>query len=70
VILNPVASVVRKLASGNAMSFEKCRNNGGKIKTVRGPNTEFNLDKDHTIKICIDESGRTHRGHKRKVKPL
>ena len=34
-------------------SFERCRKNGGRIRTVSGPNKSMGLSKNEYIHICI-----------------
>jgi len=33
--------------------FERCRNNGGKIRTVTGPNKQYGLETNQYRPICI-----------------
>jgi len=42
-------------------SFERCRENGGKIRTLSGPNKLYNLGKNQYCHICILK-GKVYRG--------
>lgn len=35
------------------LAFENCRRNGGKLRTVSGPNKQFGLKEGQYIHICI-----------------
>lgn len=41
--------------------FEKCRANGGKIRTITGENKLFGLKKNQYMHVCI-LSGKVYRG--------
>lgn len=45
-------------------AFERCVDNGGKVRTVTGPNEEHGLEEGEYVYYCIDEDGKTHRGEK------
>lgn len=46
--------------------FEKCRREGGKIRTINGPSDVFDLDEDENRVVCIDDDGDFHWGEKSK----
>jgi len=41
--------------------FDRCRDNGGKIRTISGPNKHFNVGKGKYLHVCI-LNGNIHRG--------
>lgn len=45
--------------------FEACVKNGGKVRTVSGPDKEHGLGKGEYVKYCV-LNGKTHRGHVKK----
>lgn len=47
--------------------FDKCVKNGGKVRTVTGPNKEHGLKKDEYVRYCV-LNGKSHRGETKKVK--
>ena len=47
-------------------AFEKCRKNGGKIRTISGPRKEKpKLGKDEYVHVCIKD-GKQHMGYVKK----
>ncbi|MFH1739709.1 MAG: hypothetical protein ABIH23_11925 [bacterium] len=42
--------------------FDTCQANGGKIRTVSGPNDDMGLAAGQYCHICIDSKGKVHRG--------
>jgi hypothetical protein len=48
-------------------AFDKCRENGGKIRTVSGPNKDHGLKKNEYVHVCI-LNGETYRGYVKKKK--
>ncbi|MCE5336812.1 MAG: hypothetical protein LLG06_19720 [Desulfobacteraceae bacterium] len=42
--------------------FETCRSEGGKIRTVNGPNDDMGLQAGQYCHVCIDKRGAVHRG--------
>ena len=47
-------------------AFDKCRRNGGKIRTISGPRKEQpKLEKDEYVHICI-LNGKQHMGYVKK----
>jgi len=42
-------------------AFEKCRRNGGKIRTVSGPNKEHGLKENQYVHYCVIQ-GESFRG--------
>lgn len=48
--------------------FTNCVKNGGRVRTVTGPNKQIGLKKGQYCHVCFDKKG-AHRGHtKTKVK--
>lgn len=43
-------------------AFERCRAGGGRIRTISGPNKQFNLSAGQYAHVCFDSRG-AHRGH-------
>jgi hypothetical protein len=43
-------------------AFEQCVENGGKVRTVSGPNKEHGLGSGEYVKYCTI-GGKSHRGH-------
>ena len=41
--------------------FDDCRKNGGKIRTVTGPNKQMGLKANEYVHICVLK-GKVHRG--------
>lgn len=50
-------------------AFEQCRKNGGRIRTISGPNKQWNLKQGEFVHVCFDGKG-AHRGHTKKRKKL
>lgn len=48
-------------------AFERCVANGGRVRTVSGPNKEHGLSADEHVKYCT-LNGETHRGEVKKKK--
>jgi len=48
-------------------AFEKCKKNGGKIRTVSGPSKKWELKKNEYVHVCILDD-KTYRGHTKKKK--
>ena len=51
--------------------FERCQTNGGKIRTVSGPNAEHGLEADEYVHYCV-LNNKSYRGEvhkKEKEKP-
>lgn len=44
-------------------SFDRCRKAGGKMRTISGPNKQFNIGKGKYLHVCIDKNGNLHRGY-------
>lgn len=42
--------------------FDQCERNGGRIRTLSGPNKQFGLDKGQYRRICFINGG-SHLGH-------
>lgn len=42
--------------------FERCIQNGGKVKTVKGPNKEHKLKEGQFVKFCTLQ-GKTYKGY-------
>ena len=49
--------------------FDRCQNQGGKIRTVTGPNKEHGLKKGEFVHFCI-LGGKSYRGHVKKNQKL
>lgn len=47
-------------------AFERCREQGGKIRTVSGPDKQAGLAEDEYMHVCIDQSGQMFPGYKKK----
>jgi len=47
--------------------FDKCVNNGGKVRRISGPNKHWGLEEGDYMNVCI-RAGEFHRGevHKKK----
>jgi len=45
--------------------FDRCANNGGKVRRVSGPNKEHGLKDDEYVDYCYQD-GKSHRGHVKK----
>ena len=43
-------------------AFEKCRENGGRVRTISGPSDQFNIPTGQYRRICI-LNGKIHRRH-------
>lgn len=50
-------------------AFDKCRSNGGKLRTISGPNKQYGLAAREYIHICI-LGGKEFLGEKKKKKEL
>lgn len=46
-------------------SFDRCRANGGRIRTISGPSKEMGLSDGEYLHICILK-GKVHRGFVKK----
>jgi len=46
--------------------FDKCEKEGGKMRTVSGPNKRFGLGNGEYVHICFDKKGAIHRGYPKK----
>jgi len=46
--------------------FDKCEKEGGKMRTVSGPNKRFGLGNGEYVHICFDKKGAMHRGYTKK----
>lgn len=44
--------------------FDKCRSEGGRIRTVSGPNKKFGLKSGEYIHVCFKD-GQMHEGEKK-----
>lgn len=42
-------------------AFEKCQRNGGRVRTISGPNEKFGLGKGEYMHVCFLK-GEMHRG--------
>lgn len=47
--------------------FERCRRDGGKVRTVSGPSKEHNLSEGEYVRYCVLK-GKSYRGEVKKVK--
>lgn len=43
--------------------FDRCNKNGGKVRTVSGPNKRYGLREGEYVHICVDQDGNVHRGY-------
>jgi len=43
--------------------FDKCERDGGRIRTVTGPNKQMGLKEGEYVHICVDKQGKVHRGY-------
>lgn len=43
--------------------WEKCIKQGGKIRTISGPDSKWKVPKGKYRHICFLPDGKTHRGH-------
>jgi len=46
-------------------SFDNCVKNGGKVRTVSGPNEEVGVKKGEYVHVCF-LNGKLYRGHTKK----
>jgi len=46
-------------------NFNKCKQNGGKIRTISGPSKQFGLEKNEYMHVCF-LNNEMFRGHKHK----
>lgn len=44
--------------------FEKCVKNGGRVRTISGPNKQYGLKKGEYLHVCFMK-GEMHMGEKR-----
>lgn len=49
--------------------FNNCRASGGKMRTISGPNKQFNLKVGEYMHICI-KGNQVHQGEKKQKKEL
>jgi len=42
--------------------FNQCVSNGGRVRTVTGPNKKYGLKKGQYVHVCFDKKGQ-HKGH-------
>ena len=47
-------------------AFNRCRNRGGRIRTISGPNKKMGLKDDEYLHICIEKGGKVVRGEKKR----
>lgn len=47
--------------------FDRCVNNGGRVRTVKGPNKKFGLGAGEYVHFCF-LNGKSYRGHTKKKK--
>jgi len=48
--------------------FERCRRQGGQIRTVKGPNKRWKVPAGRYRHICFLPNGKTYKGHLKKLK--
>ncbi len=41
--------------------FMKCEKNGGRVRTMSGPNKQYGLKKEEYLHVCFDKEG-MHKG--------
>jgi len=46
-------------------AFNNCVKQGGRVRTISGPNKEHNLKKGEYVKYCY-RNGKSYRGHVQK----
>lgn len=49
--------------------FDKCKSNGGAIRTVSGPDKKYGLQKGEYVHVCILK-GEFHRGDVKVKEPV